>query len=698
MQKTIKWILIGGGGLAVFIIAALLIIPMFVDLEKYKPEIEKQVADVTGRSFSIGDDLKLSLFPWAGISFTNLRLGNPSGFEEKEFVTIASFDVRAKLIPLMFGDVQVKRFVVDAPNLTLVRNKDGKGNWEFPGGKAVSSQAKGKETSKERSAEQPPDQAAGKLPLKALAVGEFAITNGTIRWIDHTSKVQKRVSDVSLQLKDVSFDRPIQLAFSAQLDQKPLSLNGTVGPLGKDFMKATIPLELNIGAMKQIEVHTLGKLQNLAGDPKFDLNIKIASFSPRALLTELEAGSSINTTDPEVLTAASLAFHLNGTPKQVTLSKGELNLDQSKLKFDMAVKEFDKPDLTFDINLDQIDLDRYLPPASPESGKGGGSEGRSDSSGAGAGEGESGQEARATAKKKPAGEAKIDYTPLRRLVLDGKAGVKKLKVKNARIQDIKLRVTANKGLIQVRPMTLALYEGTVSAKAAVNVKKDTPRSSISVQADGIQAAPLLKDLADKDILEGVAKADLSISAAGDDPQQIKGTLNGKGNLVFNDGAIVGIDLASMVRNVKVAFGLADAGGPKPRTDFAELGVPFTIKNGLVRTTHTRMQSPLIRVVAKGKAHLVEETLDFRVAPKFVATIKGQGDTQQRSGLMVPVLIDGTFSEPKFRPDLKGMLQQTLTEGVPDLKKTIPDADQLKKQGKNLQDSAKGLLKGLPFGS
>ena len=41
MKKAIKWISIVGGGLLVLVIAALLIVPMFVDVQKYKPEIEK---------------------------------------------------------------------------------------------------------------------------------------------------------------------------------------------------------------------------------------------------------------------------------------------------------------------------------------------------------------------------------------------------------------------------------------------------------------------------------------------------------------------------------------------------------------------------------------------------------------------------------------------------------------------------------
>ena len=71
MKSALKWGAIVVVGLVVVIIAALLIIPAFVDVQKYKPMLESKVTDATGRPFSVGDDLSLSLFPWAGLSFSN---------------------------------------------------------------------------------------------------------------------------------------------------------------------------------------------------------------------------------------------------------------------------------------------------------------------------------------------------------------------------------------------------------------------------------------------------------------------------------------------------------------------------------------------------------------------------------------------------------------------------------------------------
>jgi AsmA protein len=87
---------------------------------------------------------------------------------------------------------------------------------------------------------------------------------------------------------------------------------------------------------------------------------------------------------------------------------------------------------------------------------------------------------------------------------------------------------------------------------------------------------------------------------------------------------------------------------------------------------------------------VDESLDFRVEPKVVGTLKGQADTKEREGIMVPILVTGTFSSPSFAPDMKGVLEKTIQDRLLAPK----DASQ---GGQPTQEKAKDILKSLPFG-
>ena len=282
------------------------------------------------------------------------------------------------------------------------------------------------------------------------------------------------------------------------------------------------------------------------------------------------------------------------------------------------------------------------------------------------------------------------------LVLDGAMRIGALKVKNANIQELNLKVRGKNGVFNLDPLTLNLYQGNVSAEGSLNVQQDSPKTKMQMQAKGIQVDPLLKDVLEKDILSGTVNAQASVNMTGDDPQRIKPTLNGKGDFVFKDGAIKGIDVPGMLRNIKSSFGLGPQGAERPETDFTALNVPFTLTNGVFNTPKTTLSSPVLRLNAAGDADLVKETLNFRVEPKVVPTLKGQGDDKTRAGLLVPLLVSGSFAKPTFQPDLEGAIQNTLNEG-------IPDVDELKQELKDgtidkdaLKDKAKDLLKGLPF--
>ncbi len=652
MNKAIKWGLIICVGLVVLVVATLLIAPAFIDIKDYKPEIEKLVAEKTGRPFSMGDDLSLSLFPWAGVSFSEAKLGNLAGFAEKEFVSVKSFEVRVKLLPLLSKDIQVKRFILNEPFITLVKNKDGRGNW------AQMEETKDKTTTEKK--KEPEPSSAG-LPIKDLTVGEFLLKNGSIIWIDHSTQSRKEITAVNLNLKDVSLDRPIKLSFAAQLDKQPISMEGALGPVGKDFKQATIPVDLDINALKELVLQLKGSVMNPGSTPGFDLAVEMKPFSPRKLVAALDQPFPVATSDPKALDSVALKANLKGDANRVSVSNGVLNLDESTLNFSLKASDFSRPNLAFDMNLDQINLDRYLPPKSEQP---------------------------APAEKTAAKKA-IDYEPLRKMILDGRLKIGQLVASKAKISDLLVQIKAKNGIFNLDPLQLTMYQGNVNGKGNFNVQTQTPKSNMSLNVAGVQVGPLLRDVVEKDILEGVTNAQLNLAMTGDNPDKIKQTLNGKGQLQFNDGAIVGIDLAGMVRNAKAAFGLAQKPSERPRTDFAELSAPFTITNGLFNTPQTSLKSPLIRVLAAGDANLVTETLDFRVEPKVVGTIKGQGDVSDRSGLMVPVIVSGTFSDPKFAPDLAGVAKKQL-QGV--LEGTEKPEELMDKE--KLEEKGKGLLKGI----
>ncbi len=669
MKKMLKWLLLATAAVFILCFLALLIVPRFVDLDDYKPQIESKVSEATGRPFTLGGDLELSLFPWAGVAFSDLRLGAPPQFKEKDFITIESFEFQVKLLPLLFKDIQVKRFVLVGPKIVLEKSKDGKANWQGLGkaGTEVAAEPEVKEKA-------PKEKGKGDIPIKSLAVETFSIEDGEILLIDHARNERRQLKKLSLELDGISQERPIRLSLSGLVDDKPFSLKGKIGPLGKKPGEGSVALDLSASIFETVIAKVQGQITDPATRLAYDVNVQVEPFSPRKLATAFGKPLPLTPADPDVLKQLSLKSSLQGSAQTLKVKDGALVLDDSKLRFSADIKEFSKPNVTFDLNVDQIDLDRYLPVSQGEPGKS-----------------SKPTEAATQPAKKPA--KKIDYKPLRKLVLDGRVHIGKLKAKNARVEDVDLKISSRNGVLNLDPFNMRLYEGTVKSKATLDVRRNTPATKVTLQMNGVEIQPLLKDLQDKDFLEGNTRAQLALAMRGDSPEKIKQTLNGKGEFHINDGAIVCVDLAAMARNVKSAFGLAAKEAQRPRTDFAELSAPFTLTNGVFSTTNTKLKNPFLRLKAKGKADLVDETLDFRVKPKFVSTMKGQGGDMSGSGLAVPVLVTGTFSSPKFRPDLESMIKKGLTEDLSD----AAGLGKKKDESTSVEKKARDFLKGLPFG-
>jgi AsmA protein len=651
MKAALKWTAVVVAVLVVVVIGALLVIPHFIDARQFKAPIEQYISDATGRPVSVGDDITLSLFPWAGASFTRLRVGNTPQFAEKDFLFVKSLEARVKLMPLLSKEVMVDRIIINEPQIHLVTNKDGRVSWKFGGKPAEATPP---------AAAEPAVKTA--LPIASLLVERVSIANGRLALIDHRAGSQQEISGINLELKDVSFDRPVHLTFSALVNQLPVSAEGRLGPVGANLGQGAIPVELKAAALGQLNLQLKGTVENVLVAPSAAVTIEVAEFAPRKLLSDI-GQTPPATGDPNVLGKLALKANAKADATMLALSEGVLRLDDSTANFTLKAAEFSKPNLAFDVKLDRIDIDRYMPPK-PNTQTG------------------SGQSSAA-----PAAETALkrtDYSPLRKLVLSGSVAIGELRVSKATLEDVRLKVAAADGLLSIDPFSLRLYQGTGAGRASVNVKAESPVTDVRLTLDKVQANPLLKDVAQKDFLEGTAYAALQLTMSGDDAARIKRTLNGKGELTFRDGAIVGVDLAGMVRNVKAALAGEAVSGAKPRTDFAELAAPFSITNGVFNTPESSLKSPLLRLTASGNADLVQETMDFRVNPMVVGTIKGQGDTKDRSGLTVPVRVSGTFARPVFSPDLEALAKDQV--------KSILDSSGA--SSGSVREKAGGLIKGL----
>jgi AsmA protein len=633
MKRTFKLISLVGCIFLLIIPTVLLIIPFFLDVQKYRPHIERKLRDAVSRPLEVGDQLQMSLFPTTRFWFSDLHLANPSGFTEKDFIAVKTFEARFKLLPFIlsgFKNIQIVHFFMKTPQIMMVKNADGRLNWEG----LVNPLGNISKIMPENSKRLSKDTAVGGSTHVVQTVNRFSITGGTFLWIDHQKKTRLSISHLDLDLANLRLDRPVRIALSAKMYGRPLRLKGRLGPLGRLQDPEVIPVNLTFRALKQSKIKVKGHLNKPLEKFGFDLFVKFSGFSAPELASAIGWPAPITLSDTTALNKVAFKARAKGDFQSLEINDGVLDIDDSKIKLSVKLKNYSKPNIRFDCSLDQADLNRYRPAKlSPKPG------------------------IHPTGQK--ASPIKRNYyNPLQQLVLKGNLFAGKVKVKNTVAQNIKATLVAKNGILHVAPVSLELYGGTLAASASVNLRKKTPESHLRLHTRGIQLGPLLQDIWQKDFLEGTTSSQFTLRMAGHNSIQIRKSLSGKGEIRIDNGAIMGVDLVATLQNKAGSSSISKSLEKKPKTTFTKFQIPFSITRGIVYSNKAALASSQVRINATGKVDMAKERLDIRLEP-ISATPRKEKNTG--SELWVPVHISGSFNAPEFKPVLQRAADTQLEE-------------------------------------
>jgi AsmA protein len=702
MGKLIK-IILGLVAFVILLVVALAIaLPFLVDPNDYKDRIATLVEEKTGRALTIEGDIGLSVFPWLGLDIGPTRLSNAEGFGDQPMASMENVQVRVKLVPLLSKQLEMDTVKLDGLHLRLAKDARGRTNWEDLQG----------EPAEAKEAEAPGTALAG------LAIGGVEVTDAEVLWEDKAAGTSYVIDELAFTTGAIepgeAFDLDLQFlvkstapAMSGRFDLQgevrvasslaAVDINGT--RLKLDLSGAGIPgeqmlltlatdialdLEAQTLNMPQLIVETLGlKLTgNVSGsaisgdDPRFKGALAIDEFVPRELMKRL--GQAVpETADATVLGKAGASLNWEASTRHAAATSLKVQLDDTTLNGTLRVDQFDKPAIGFNLQADQIDLDRYLPPPAEDA--------------------EAVAATPAAAAAGGAGALPVDT--LRGLNLSGTLKLASLKAYNLRSTDIEFTVKAKDGLLRINPAGANMYGGQYRGDITLDARKDTPALSLNEKVSGVQAGPLLKDLTGDDKLLGRADFQATLKGSGATPDELRKTLNGNAAFAFTDGAVKGVNIASLIRNAQARL----KGQPAPaddlpnQTDFAELRGTATVTNGVVRNNDLSLQSPLLRVTGAGEVSLPEETIDYLLTTKIVGSIEGQGGKglAELKGVAIPVRIGGTFSKPSYTPDVSAALSEAAKAKVEE--KVEEKKEELKqKVEEKVQDKLKGKLKDIPL--
>jgi AsmA protein len=659
-------------GLVVVLVVALLFI---VDPNDYKGQIASAVEEQTGRSLTIEGDMALSVFPWLGLDIGKTQLSNAAGFGEEPMARMDAVQVRVKLLPLLRKDLVMDTVRLSGLQLNLARAADGSTNWDDLTG----TPAEDKDKDKDEAA--PTDDAGAEL-LGGLAIGGVEVTGAQLVWDDRSTDSHYEVRDLSFTTGAIEPGEPfdLDLGFSIAATQPDVSgsfdltggiwideslqalrisdarfvadVSGEAIPGGQQVLSLASDIALDLQQqtleLPQLVLNVLGMEisgqasgSGISGDaPQFRGDVAIAEFIPREVITALGQDAPV-TSDATVLGKADASLQWEASAEHFAATSLTAHLDDTRLGGMARLDNFAAPAIGFDLQVDAIDVDRYLPPPS-----------------------DTAEAAPATPAAAAGGSAgMLPVETLRGLNLDGSLKLGSLKAYNLRSTNIEFRVRAKEGLVRIHPAGALMYQGQYTGDITIDARRDTPDIAMHERMAGIQAGPLLKDLIGDDKMLGKGDLTAKLTASGNTPEAMKRTLNGNLSFAFTEGAVKGVNIAALIRNAqaKLQGKPAPAGSEPDQTDFAELRGTAKVTNGVIKNKDLSLKSPLLRMSGKGKVGLPDESIDYELTTKIVGSLEGQGGKalQELKGVAIPIRIGGTFSEPTWTPDLGAAVGDTV---------------------------------------
>ena len=298
-MRIVRWLVGIMAGVILLVVAAVVIVTVFVDPNRFKGRIERMVQDATGQPFAIRGDLDIAWYPWLALQMGPAQVGADPALAQWQ-----SAQVGVKLIPLMQGRLIVSTVRLDGLKLHLQHAADGQSNWQTLLAKKAAS-----------GTGRPPPEIDG-----------IEIRNGAVEYADAQSGMRITLSALQLDMSEWKPGKPVTAQTQFKL------------PSGAQF---NISLNLNgmepLRAQGALSVETTS-LRNLLSD------LNVAGPRPR---------------DSTTLSAFKLKTQWTASAGAIAAKPIELQLDQTNFTGELIRTSGPNAILTFSLKGDRIALDRY---------------------------------------------------------------------------------------------------------------------------------------------------------------------------------------------------------------------------------------------------------------------------------------------------------------------------------------------------
>ena len=483
----------------------------------------------------------------------------------------------------------------------------------------------------------------GRLSIKGGKVGPLLTALGQK---DLAKSVNAVTVDAGIKgtMTDLTFS-PLTLVAKVKGagQQKPVDLTLTVGAARANLDKET--LTVSDLSLKGLGMNVKGNLDatKIKTEPAFKGKLNVPIFNLRSVLAKLNQKLP-PMADRKALSAFALNTEFAGTSKSIALNKLTMVLDQSTLKGDLAIADFEGPDVRFGLGIDQINADGYMAPTALK-----------------------GKPRLVTPEAAVVGVAQLPIEMLRKLKIKGDLLIGKLQISGAKMHNVKLSINVAGGHIKINPVAASLYNGTYGGIINLDATKKVPKLTFNSNLAGVNIEPLLFDMTGDRSISGVANLNINVASTGHRSDLLKNRLTGPVKFRVNNGIYRGIDVAAMLAQVEVMIeskrpGSLQKGG---ETRFQSLSGTINFQNGVGTNNDLLLDGSGFKITGNGiVANLRNDTM------KYDAKVSVDSGTSQRGessynlgGYTIPIRCRGKLGADACKPDIGDVVAEIAKSAV-----------------------------------
>jgi uncharacterized protein involved in outer membrane biogenesis len=315
----------GIGLIALGLVAASFFVSVNILVDRNADRLIQEIQKSLGRKLTF-DQLQPDFWGSPGLSVTQLRVAEDQRFAATPFIQTKRLKLQLAWLPLLLGRVEVKRMILDEPEIQIIRNEAGSLNLL-----ALAAPKESPREAKEKKAQTPSE----------LFVSAVRVANGKIHYVDRSVKepVEVVIRNVDLDVRGLILSGKAEVKLAATLffdsQRQNISLEGKIGPFqgGNEWTQQPVDLKVRADPLHLPQLaRALPALRDKAEfylgiTGPFALKARLLGTIKRPRITDLNlTGSVFDSTRKNASVSGEWDFSRGGTWTDGVI-KGKITVD-----------------------------------------------------------------------------------------------------------------------------------------------------------------------------------------------------------------------------------------------------------------------------------------------------------------------------------------------------------------------------------